>query len=140
MRKKSEVSYTVSHVRQLASHAMQDVAQLYRQPFVNRRGRTVDNNKVLFTELIAEELLQENIAATLGRVPSIQRGDYRVDTHTGVIERDSNRKEEIFAKKVFNDAKQGLLLGELGQVLDYQIPLKRTHSPLDVSIMPEPFP
>lgn len=80
---------------------MQNIGQLYQQPFINWKGETRDKNKELYTELIADELLKENIVKKLEKLPCIQRvKGYRVETHGGTIERPTNRGEE-FSQKEF---------------------------------------
>ncbi|NPV30452.1 MAG: hypothetical protein HPY58_12555 [Firmicutes bacterium] len=119
--------YTKERVIYETKVAMQNIEQLYQQPFINWRGKTRDPSRQLYTEVIAEELLQANIAKELEKLPCIQRKKgYRVETHDGTIERQTNREEEIVAKKIFDYSKQGNNLGDLGEVFDYQVPLKNT--------------
>jgi hypothetical protein len=100
---------------------------LYQQPFNNRRGKTRDENGELYTEVIAQVLLKENIAEKFEKLSCIKREKgYRVATHNGTVEGQTNREEEIFAKRIFNFSRQGNNLGGLGEVFDYQVPLKNT--------------
>lgn len=118
--------YTKERVIYETRVAMQNIGQLYQQPFINWRGKTWDDNK-LFTEVIAEELFKSNIAKELEKLPCFQRKQgYHVETHDGTIERQTNREEEILAKRIFNYSERGNKLGELGKVFDYQVPLKST--------------
>lgn len=118
--------YTKERVIYETRVAMQNIGQLYQQPFINWRGKTWDDNK-LFTEVIAEELFKSNIAKELEKLPCFQRKQgYHVETHDGTIERQTNREEEILAKRIFNYSERGNNLGELGKVFDYQVPLKST--------------
>ncbi|MGB9904914.1 MAG: hypothetical protein ACPLQO_09660, partial [Desulfotomaculales bacterium] len=120
-------SYTKERVIYETRVAMQNIGQLYQQPFINWRGKTKDAIQQLYTEVIAEELLQANIAKELEKLPCIQRKQgYCVETHDGTIERQTNREEEILAKRIFNYSREGNNLGELGKVFDYQVPLKNT--------------
>ncbi len=118
--------YTRERVIYETAVAMQNIGQLYQQPFLNWRGKTRDDQQQLFTEVIAEELLKSNMAARLRSLPAILRKEYRVETHDGTIERQTNREEEILAKRIFNYSERGNNLGELGKVFDYQVPLKST--------------
>ncbi|WP_338834026.1 hypothetical protein MHLNE_03880 [Moorella humiferrea] len=54
--------YTKERVIYETRVAMQNIGQLYQQPFINWRGETRDASQELYTEVIAEELLQANIA------------------------------------------------------------------------------
>lgn len=119
--------YTKERVIYETRVAMQNIEQLYQQPFINWKGKTRDASRQFYTEVIAEELLQANIAKELEKLTSIQRKKgYRVETHDGTIERQTNREEEILAKRIFNYSREGNNLGELGKVFDYQVPLKNT--------------
>jgi len=118
--------YTKERVIYETGIAMQNIGQLYQQPFINWRGKTRDDNNQLFTEVIAEELLKSNIPARLKGLPIIPREKYYVKTHDGNIKEQTNREEEILAKRLFNYSKQGNKLDELGKVFDYQVPLKST--------------
>lgn len=117
-------SYTKERVIYETAIAMQDIGQLYRQPFINWRGETRDDNKQLFTEIIAEELLKSDITKKLNSLSPIKRKDYYVGTHDGNIARQTYRREEILAKRLFNYSREGNDLGELGKIFDYQVPLK----------------
>ena len=49
---------------------------------------------------------------------------YRTYTHDGVYSLTSNREEEITAMKMFNFCKSGGCYEKIGEILDYQTPLK----------------
>jgi hypothetical protein len=51
--------------------AMQNIGHLYQQPFINWKEKTQDAIQQLYTEVIAEELLQANIAKKLEKLPCI---------------------------------------------------------------------
>lgn len=115
--------YSKADIQTQVKAAMQDVGELYRETFINWTGRTVDADKQLYSEVIAEELLQSNISVALQNLPAIQRKKYSVETHDGNIEKQTNRKEEILAKNLYAYCKNNQL-GCLGTIFDYQVPLK----------------
>ena len=102
---------------------MVNIESLYKAKCVNWTGNTSDTNEP-YSEVIASELLRELKA--FDRIKQITRANtYCRENHCN-IEMDicnSNRKEEIFAKRL-----TGLTLEGLGLVLDYQIPLKDTRA------------
>ena len=96
------------------------VGLLYRTKFVNLKGTTKDTDKY-YTEVLAQELLQN--LSVLSSINTISRtSSYRINHHDKIeIDLQSNRDEEIFAKRI-----ACLNLEYLGKILDYQIPLKDT--------------
>jgi hypothetical protein len=116
--------YTKERVIYETRVAMQNIGQLYQQSFINWKGKTRDDNKQLYTEVIAEELLESGFTKKLNSLPPVQRKGYYVGTHDGNIKRQTYRKEEILAKRLFNYSQEGNNLGELGKIFDYQVPLK----------------
>jgi hypothetical protein len=93
------------------------VEDLYRSGCVNWTGTTSDS-KELYTEIIANELLQE--IDKFDKIKRVTReATYFVPGHANIfINSRSNRDEEKFAKKLVNQD-----LGSLGRIKDYQIPL-----------------
>ena len=98
---------------------LKDISTLYKEDFINYRGDTIDT-KEKYTEVIAEWLL--NNIDLLYKIKKITRlSSYKVDTHDGKHNnQNSNRLEEIMAIEIFNQKS----LNILGEVLDYQTPLK----------------
>lgn len=94
----------------------------YQQDFVNYSGTTSDTIE-LYTEVIAEWAL-DNIHQ-FQEIPVITRiSSYRTAGHHGVIKNpDSNRTEELLAKRMFTKSQQSPL-PLIGTILDYQTPLK----------------
>lgn len=98
--------------------ALLEIEDLYKSGCVNWTRITSDSNE-LYTEVIANELLQE-----IDRFDKIKRvtreKTYFVPDHVNIfINSNSNRGEEKFAKKLVDQD-----LGSLGRIKDYQIPLK----------------
>ena len=105
------------------------IEELYQSIMINYRGKTFDT-KEEYSEVIAEELLNIGIKNKMGSINGIvrQKG-YCVKSHNGQVTTNttagnSNRKEELFAIRLFNESSQGKLFNHLGKVIDYQIPLK----------------
>ena len=97
---------------------LKDISTLYKEDFINYRGKTTDTDEK-YTEVIADWLL--NNFNLFGNIQKITRkSSYKVETHDGKHNPESNRKEEIIAMEIFNQSS----LNILGKVLDYQTPLK----------------
>lgn len=99
---------------------LKPIDSLYAENFVNWKGKTKDTDNY-YTEVIANELLQN--LSILETITIISRANsYKINHHNKIeIDLTSNRQEEIFAKRLAY-----LNLECLGEVLDYQIPLKNT--------------
>lgn len=104
------------------------VENLYKERLVEWTGLTNDSTPELYTEIIANELINNGYVAKLKGLKPINRALYNSHNHRKItINIDSNRKEENVAKvlyALFNE-KTGRILGELGTIFDYQVPLKR---------------
>ena len=102
----------------MCEKASEDMKSFYTQNFVNYRGRSVEG--YWYTEIIAEWLLQH--MDKLYEIQPVERGkSYKTPDHDGNIKRETNRKEEITAKRLFNMKKD---LEGFGRIIDYQTPLK----------------
>ena len=98
---------------------LKDISTLYKEDFINYRGDTIDT-KEKYTEVIAEWLIKNfNLFDNIKKITRLS--SYKVDTHDGKHNnQNSNRLEEIMAIEIFNQKS----LNILGEVLDYQTPLK----------------
>ncbi len=100
--------------------------ELYKEGFLNYRGKTKDTEEY-YTEVISRELIIKNFVKQLNGIQHISRSSYNVG-HTGVVTTSnttSNRIEDRIAIALFNASKNfGITFGELGEIIDYQIPLK----------------
>lgn len=102
------------------SEAAQDMDTFYQQRFLNWTGFTSDD-KVRYTEVTAAYLLEH--PKLLERIFCVGRGSYLV-SHTPSLDAggyQGPRKEEHLAQ-----ALKGKTLGELGEIKEYQVPLKRS--------------
>ena len=99
---------------------LSSIENLYKSKCVNWTGKTKDTNEY-YSEIIANELLRN--LNEFDKIPIVTRTNtYCRENHKKIeIDLDSNRNEEIFAKRIAY-----LDLGELGFIKDYQIPLKDT--------------
>ena len=97
----------------------QDPAMLYNARCVNWIGGTSDHNSN-YSEIIVKELLKEENFRKLKSIQRIRRPQtYNPSRDRLKNVRGSNRREEHFARALFRKE-----LTTLGEVLNYQIPLK----------------
>lgn len=98
---------------------LKDISTLYKEDFINYRGDTTDT-KEKYTKVIAEWLIKNfNLFDNIKKIT--RQSSYKVDTHDGKHNnQNSNRLEEIMAIEIFNQKS----LNILGEVIDYQTPLK----------------
>lgn len=115
-------SYTKQEAIDILNNHLNTIETLYTSPCVNWSGKTKDTNE-LYSEVIAHELLR-NIKL-FDNIKQVSRNNtyYREDHKIIKIDLDSNREEEIFAKRIAY-----LNLDDLGNILDYQIPMKDTRN------------
>lgn len=112
--------YTKNEILDQANTAAKNMSSFYRASCVNYRGKTLkkDSNKY-YTEIISEYLL--NNFSLFDQIKKINRGNYKIHSHNGTTPRaTSNRKEERIALALFRKR----WLKPLGEVIDYQVPLK----------------
>ena len=112
-------SYTREQIVLRLDEISSNMSLFYNNGCINYQGKTSDT-KEYYTEVIAEWLLEH--LDLLDRIKTITRGSsYYVQGHDGIPEHpDSNREEELIAMAI---KRQGVL-PLVGQVLDYQTPLK----------------
>ena len=97
---------------------LKDISTLYKEDFINYRGKTTDTDEK-YTEVISEWLLNNfNLFDNIQKIT--RKSSYKVETHDGKHNPESNRKEEIMAMEIFRQSS----LNILGKILDYQTPLK----------------
>lgn len=113
------MGYTKAELLERVESASREINLFYKQDFVNYRGKTKDTEE-LYSEVVAEWCI-DNIEH-FELIPMITReSTYKVGSHDGISKNiNSNREEELIAMEIF---RQGFL-GSLGQVIDYQTPLK----------------
>lgn len=103
----------------MLNNATLNMAMFYKQNFVNYIGTTSDTGEI-YSEVICEWLL--NNLSLLKTIPTITRNTtYKTTSHDGVPPKgESNRNEELIAMAIFRQK----YLPILGEVIDYQTPLK----------------
>ncbi|MBR6313131.1 MAG: hypothetical protein IKR49_00635 [Clostridia bacterium] len=113
------MTYTSAEIRLRLETLSSDLSNLYKDPCINYRGQTTDTGEP-YTEVIAAWLLAHLSLLDTIR-PITRQSSYCVAGHDGIPEHpDSNREEELIAMAM---KRQGVL-PLVGQVLDYQTPLK----------------
>ena len=113
------MGYTRKELLEKIESASGEMNLFYKQDFINYRGKTKDTGE-LYSEIVAEWCI-ENIQR-FDLIPKITRtSTYKIDSHDGIPKNESsNRGEELIAMEIY---RQGFL-EKLGQVIDYQTPLK----------------
>ena len=100
-------------------NSVNKLEDLYIEKMINYKGNTKDT-KEKYTEVIAKEILDNPDKFNFKNVNIIKRDKgYNIDTHDGIYNEESPRREEIIAMKLFNTTNV-----ELGKFIDYQVPLK----------------
>ena len=113
------MSYTREQIWLRLDELAANISLFYKRGCINYRGKTSDTREY-YTEVISEWLL-EHLDLLNQIKPITRRSSYWVDGHDGIPDNpDSNREEELIAMAM---KRQGSL-PLVGQVLDYQTPLK----------------
>lgn len=113
--------YTKNQVIQTLQKALQNIKTLYMQSFLNRTGKTSDSDKELYSEIIANYLLNNSINYQLSKLPPIMRqGHYPLHTKIEINPR-SKRYEDKYSQYLVS---QKMKLDQIGEIIGYQIPLK----------------
>ncbi len=112
--------YTRAETISQIEEAVKNMSTFYRAACVNHTGTTYRaDGKEYYTEIISEYLLGNY--SLFDQIKNIKRGNYKINTHTGTTPcATSNRKEERIALAMA----QQKVLNPIGEVIDYQIPLK----------------
>ena len=117
------MSYTKQCIIKKCEAAFKDIKTFYKQPFINYAGKTTDTNEY-YTEVIAEFLLK-NSDTFINGIPKITRkAHYKTPTHTGNVDAATPREEEKIAIEMFNQSQAGYTYDFIGDIVDYQTPLK----------------
>ena len=113
------MGYTIEQIRTRLDDLSVNMSLLYKDDCINYIGKTTDT-KEYYTEVIAEWLL-EHIDLFEEIKPITRKSSYRMSGHDGIPDNPhSNRTEELIAMAIM---RQGTL-PLVGQILDYQTPLK----------------
>jgi hypothetical protein len=119
------MGYTKQEILSECERAFQNKSTFYKRGFVNYRGRTTDT-KEYYTEVVAAFLCEHIAEYTDGIKPITRKSSYKTEGHAGEHPGNTNRKEEIIAMRIFTQSRNIGPLDHIGQVEDYQTPLKST--------------
>ena len=121
------MGYSKNDILKKCQIAFDDIKTFYKQPFINYNGRTYDTNEY-YTEVVAEFLCR-NIFTYIDGIPKITREvSYKTVGHDGVFDVDTPREEEKIAMEMFNQSKSEIPYDFIGNIIDYQTPLKNKRS------------
>lgn len=119
----NENGYTRQEIVLACEKALADIKTFYQADCINYRGVTTDTGE-LYNEIVCE-FICDNIELFKHTIPNITReSSYKVKSHDGKYDENSNRVEEITAIKMFNQSKDGYVYDCIGEIIDYQTPLK----------------
>ena len=117
------MNYTKKNIIDKCRFSFQDIKTFYKQPFINYGGKTTDTNEY-YTEVISKFLI-DNLNEYINGIPKITRETtYKTSTHTGLIDLSTPREEEKIAIEMFNQSRSGNPYKFIGDIIDYQTPLK----------------
>lgn len=117
------MGYTKEAILKKCDAAMEKIHLFYKQDFINYRGRCTDTDE-LYSEVIAQYIC-EHVSCFVDGIKAITReASYKTKSHIGEYNPDSRRIEEITAMKMFNFCKAGGRYDLIGEIIDYQTPLK----------------
>lgn len=122
-----QLSYSREDIIKKCRNAFVDIKTFYKQPFINYNGRTNNTNEY-YTEVVAD-FLCGNISAYINGIPQITReASYKTAGHDGAFDADTPREEEKIAMEMFKQSKTGVSYDYIGNIIDYQTPLKNKRS------------
>ena len=112
-------SYSKEDFLIMLKNASKNMQTFYQQGLVNYVG-TLKGTKEKYSEFTAKYLIEK--LHLFNEIKAINReSSYKIKSHKGeIINYASGRDEEIMAKFLYKQK----YIGDLGEVLDYQVPLK----------------
>ena len=117
------LGYSKEDILRKCKVAFKDIKTFYKQSFINYNGKTTDTNEY-YTEVVAE-FICDNITEFKNGIPKITReASYRTDGHNGSFDKDTPREEERIAMEMYVQSQQGMKYDYIGDIIDYQTPLK----------------
>lgn len=121
------MSYTRDQILEQCRKAFKNKSTFYKKDFVNYAGKTKDTNEY-YTEVIAE-FLCDNINDYIDGIDCITRkSSYKTEGHDGIFNSASNREEEKIAMQIFTQSREYGPFSLIGEIIDYQTPLKSSAS------------
>lgn len=119
------MGYTRKEILEECKKAFGNKSTFYKKSFINYRGKTTDT-KEYYTEVVAE-FLCDNINEYIDGIECISRkSSYKTEGHDGIYDEKSNRDEEKIAMQIFTQSKSWGAFDFIGDIEDYQTPLKST--------------
>ena len=110
--------YTREEIDRLLVLSLKDSSKIYSIGPINYKGN-IKRTNTPYIEYISEKLLDSRVIDRIKKItPITRKGSYKWN-HNSKSNDKSNRKEEIFAKKL-----KGKEFPGLGKIIDYQVPLK----------------
>lgn len=117
------MGYTRDEIINRCKAEFANKSTFYKKGFINYTGKTSDT-KEYYTEVVAE-FLCKHIDEFISGIRCISRkSSYKTEGHDGVYDPKSNRDEEIIAMKIFLQSKNDRAFEHIGNIEDYQTPLK----------------
>lgn len=117
------MGYTRAQILEKCKEAFRNKNTFYKKDFINYRGKTSDTEEY-YTEVVAE-FLCNHITDYMNGINSITRkSSYKTEGHDGNYNPDSTREEEIIAMQTFRQSKDCGPYNLIGEIIDYQTPLK----------------
>ena len=103
----------------------EDVRTFYTKPFVNYKGTVKGNPDLYYTELIAEFVLNHiDEFMSIQPIPKSKRGKTYNVHKQGEYNPKRYRTEERIAIDMFLQSRKGHDMKHVGNIIDYQVPLK----------------
>lgn len=110
---------------EIINKELKTTATLYKANCINWIGKTKDSQKY-YTEIFSEFLIKNKDILETEITPIKRTSGYYIDTHHIELQLSkTNREEEIFAKSFYMNK---IKIFELGEIIDFQIPLKEKQS------------
>lgn len=103
----------------------EDVRTFYTKPFVNYQGTVKGNPDLYYTELVAEFVLNHiDKFMSIKPIPRSERGKSYNTHKSGDYNPKTTRIEERTAIEMFLQSRKGHDMKHVGNIIDYQVPLK----------------
>lgn len=119
------MGYTREKICSDCEKAFENKSTFYKQNFINYRGKTTDT-KEYYTEVIAEFLCERIDEYVRGITCISRKSSYKTEGHEGVHKDNTIRKEEKIAMEIFQQSRDHGAFELIGDILDYQTPMKST--------------
>lgn len=103
-----------------------EISSLYKKNFINWLGKSMDkSNSEYYSEIISDWLLKNIDVLTGDYIKQVNRENYN-ESHTE-IEEDPKTSDHEEEDKIAKEMHKEKFYKDLGEVFDYQVPLKNTN-------------